>query len=803
MDTLLQDIRFAFRSLRRTPGFALTIVVMMALGIGVNSMIYSVLRAILFAELPFPDAHRIVAIDAYDTREPGHGSSMSLPDSRDIGERSKTLTSLAMYTETGAYIADGDSPQRYTATLTSDALLSALHIQPMLGRWFTAAECKTGADIVPVVVGHRLWRELLKGDSAVVGHTLRVNGRVRTIVGVMPAGFRFPEASDVFIPLATNDTSDVRGAHYLDVIARLKPGVTLAQASVELAQIAAVLEKDYVSTNKATTFRPTILHESQVEEIRPMLLLLALAVTFVLLIACANVANLLLARATGRVRELGVRVAMGATRWRVVRQLLTESVLLALVSCVLGVLLGEWGMRFTLASIPVETPYWMDFRLDPGVVAVVVAVSIVSGILFGLAPALHVTAGDLLSPLREGTPGGGDSRARNRMRNTLVVAEVALAVVLLIGSGLMIRSFLRMHEQRNALNTDRVLTASVTLPVALYPNEDQRVQFFREFRQSLSGLPGVKSVGGVLNLHLGTSNWTVSVEREGIDPPKSPDMPIVAYNVITPGYLKSIGLSLIEGRDFEETDGEPGRFAALLNQSAAKKLWPGESAIGKRLKVGGEKEYSTVVGVVSDVRQRVDASSKRIAEVLTPHPQSKRQTLTWAILTDGPPAALAPVVRQLLRARDPNLPIYNLRSMREHVARALWDTRLYAQLMSVFSALALFIAALGIYGVMAYTVGQRTREIGIRMALGAARADVQRLVMGQATRLTLMGVGIGLAAAYGLTRLMAGMLFGVRPDDPPTFAGVTLILAASAVLAAWLPVARAVRVDPVVALRHE
>jgi len=803
MDSLLLDLRFAWRSLRRTPGFALTVVVMMALGIGVNSMIYSVLRAILFTDLPFPEAHRLVSIEAYDTREPGHGSNMSLPDSRDIRDRSKTLTALTMWSETGVYIADGESPQRHTATMTSEALLTALQVKPLLGRWFTADECKTGADRVSVVLGHRLWQELLKGDPAVIGRTLRVNARERTIVGVMPAGFRFPEASDVFVPLATNDTSDVRGAHYLDVMARLAPGATLAQARVELAQIAAVLEKDYVSTNKATTFRPTVLHESQIQEIRPMMLLLALAVTFVLLIACANVANLLLARASGRVRELGVRVAMGATRWQIVRQLLTESVLLALIGCMFGVLLGEWGMRLTLSSIPVETPYWMDFRLDPGVVAIVVAVSIVSGILFGLAPALHVTAGDLLSPLREGTPGGGDTPARSRMRNSLVVAEVALAVVLLIGSGLMIRSFLRMQDQRNALRAENVLTASVLLPVVLYPEEAQRVQFFRELRQSLSALPGVKSVGAVLNLHLGTNNWSVSVERQGIDQPKSPDMPTVGYNVITPGYLKSVGFTLIEGRDFNDTDGEPGRFAALLNQSAAKKLWPGESAMGKRLKVGGEQEYSTVVGIVADIRQSVDAPAKRIAEVLTPHPQSKRQSMTWAIRTEGSPAALAPAVRQLVRARDPNLPIYNLRSMSEHVARALWDTRLYAQLMSVFSALALFIAALGIYGVMAYTVGQRTREIGIRMALGAARADVQRLIMGQATRLTLMGVGIGLAAAYGLTRFMVNQLFGVRPDDPPTFVVVTVILAASAVFAAWLPVARAVRVDPVVALRHE
>ena len=465
----------------------------------------------------------------------------------------------------------------------------------------------------------------------------------------------------------------------LDLIARLGPGATLAQARVELAQIAAVLEKDYVSTNKSTTFRPAILHESQVQEIRPMMLMLALAVTFVLLIACANVANLLLARASGRVRELGVRVAMGATRGRVVRQLLTESVLLALIGCAFGVLLGEWGMRFTLSSIPVDLPYWMDFHLDPGVVGIVVAVSIVSGILFGLAPALHVTAGDLLSPLREGTPGSGDTPGRSRMRNSLVIAEVALAVVLLIGSGLMVRSFMRLQEQRNALRSDNVLTASVLLPAVLYPEPEQRVQFFREFRQSLSELPVVKSAGGVLNLHLGTSNWTVSVEREGIEQPNAPDMPIVAYNVITPGYLETVGLTLVEGRDFNDTDGETGRFAALLNQSAAKKLWPGESAMGKRLKVGGEKEYSTVVGVIADIRQRVNASSQRVAEVhAAPAVEAPGDGRGRSAPRARPPHWLRSCVR-MPRARPEPAHFSIMRTMREHVARSLWETRLYAQ----------------------------------------------------------------------------------------------------------------------------
>jgi putative ABC transport system permease protein len=803
MDTLLQDLRFALRSLRRTPGFALTVVVMMALGIGVNSMIYSCLRAILFADLPFPNPDRIVSVDAYSTKENDGSMSMSLPDSKDIIDRTRTMSSLGVFTESSAYLVAGDSPQRLTATMASDGLLRTLGVQPILGRWFTPQECLTGGNLASVVIGHRVWREQYKSDPNVLGQTLTMNGRVRSIVGVLSEGLRFPEASDIFVPLAMNDTSDSRGSHYLSVIGRLGPGVTLKAAAAELRQIGATLAKEYVPTNRDVTFRPEVLSEDLVSEIRPMLILLALAVTFVLLIACANVANLLLARANSRVRELGVRLALGATRGRIVRQLLTESVLLSVTGGVFGVLLGEWGMRVTLASIPIELAYWMHFQLDAGIVAIVVVVSVVSGIAFGLAPAWQVTSGDLLSPLREGTPGGGDTRARRRMRNSLVVAEVALAVVLLIGSGLMVRSFLRMQEQRSVLRSEGVLTGGVTLPVALYPEETRRVEFFREWRHALAALPGVKSVGGVLNLHLGRNNWSMSVQREGIDAPKSPDQPIVAFNVITPGYLATVGLPLLRGRDFTEADGADGARVAILNQSAAKKLWPKDDAIGKRLRLDEKEDYATVVGITADVRQRINAPANRMAEMMIPHAQWKGQTMTWTIRTEGDPAAIAPSVRALLRTRDPNLPFYNVRSLQEQFARSMWDSRMYAQLMGVFSVLALFIAALGIYGVMAYSVAQRTREIGIRMALGAARADVQRLVIGHATKLTLIGLTLGLVASYGLTRFMAGQLFGVRPDDPPTFATVTILLAASAVLAAWLPTARAVRVDPVVALRHE
>jgi putative ABC transport system permease protein len=447
----------------------------------------------------------------------------------------------------------------------------------------------------------------------------------------------------------------------------------------------------------------------------------------------------------------------------------------------------------------------MKFQLDPMVLVAVVGATVFAGFAFGLAPALHATTGDVLTPLREGSAGSGDSRARHRLRGVLVVTEIALAVLLLIGSGLMIRSFLWQTEQRAALRTHGVLTGSVLLPVALYEEDAAKVAFFREFRSSLRSLPGVTAVGGVANLHLGTNQWRTSIQRDGIDPDDQPNgrALLVAFNTITPGYFDAVGMHLIAGRDFTDADGPDAPRVAILNSVAAQRLWPNQDPIGKRWREdkSDKRGWATVVGVVASVRQHV--RSDELGEVLVPQAQYGNQALTWAIRTSGPPAALAAPIRRLLHERDPNLVFAEVRTLDEHLRRSVWEPRVYAQLFGVFSFVALVIAALGIYGVMAYSVAQRTREIGIRMALGAARADVQRLVVGQALRLTLLGSGLGLAAAFALTRFMQSQLHGIRADDPPTFVGVTLILALSSAAAAWLPTARAVRVDPVVALRHE
>ena len=806
MDSILQDLRYAIRSLRRTPGFTFTVVAVMALGIGVNAMIYTVVRGILFADLPFPEPERIVLVQSLNPAQGNGPDNMSLPDVRDVAEHIRSLTSVTVVLDWSPTVNFGGDTERFEGALASSGLPGALGVAPALGRWFTPAECSGQAGLGTVVISDKIWRERFAAGPGVLGRPLVINGRTRSIVGVMPQGFRFPENSDFFVPFALDDTSgNGRGGRYLNTFAHLAPGVTRQQAQAELDALSASLSKDFPGTNRHLRLLVTPYAEALGREIRPVLLMLLLAVTFVLAIACANVANLQLARATGRIREMGVRMALGATRGRIVRQLLAESLLLAGVGGALGVLVGQWGMKLTLAAIPEELPFWMHLELDPKVVAAVAGAAIVSGLLFGLAPALQASSGDILAPLREGTPGGGDSPARRRMRNSLVVAEIALAVVLLIGSGLMIRSFLRLQDQRLQLRTDGVVTAQVTLPGAIYKEDADRNAFVRDFRQSLLALPGAHAAGGVLNMHLGRSNWSMSILPEGLVADDQHQLPQVGFNVFTPGYLDVVGIPLVRGRDFRDSDIATSEKVALVSQAAAAKLWPGGDAIGKRWSFGPDdaRGWFTVVGVIGDVQQHIGSSGSGTGEIVVPQEQWSSQMLNWAVRSSSPVAVVAPAMRQALRSKDANLALANVRTLGENIARSTWSQRIYAQLMGVFAALALVIAALGIYGVMAYSVTQRTREIGIRMALGAARNDVQKLILGHAIQLTLLGSGIGLAAAYGVTRFMQSMLFGVRPDDPPTFVGVTLILALSSAVAAWLPTARAVRVDPVVALRHE
>ncbi len=804
MHGVWQDVRYAWRTLVKNPGFTIVVVLAMGLGIGVNASIYTIVRGVLLREPPFPAPDRLVSVET-TSRKTGESEPFgcSYPDYLDFHDRARTLESLGAYTETTTYLTLGSEPERFNATFVTASLLPTLGIRPERGRLFLPEEAELGKQYTTMLLSHRVWKDRLNSDPGVIGRTFNVNGRQRTVIGVMPDHFNFPEIADFWLPMAYAANEDTRGAHYLDTVGRLKPGVTLAQANTEVAGIARQLAKDHPKTNDGIGAVATDLHVKLVRHVRTSMIMLLFAVMFVLLIACANVANLMLARASTRQREISVRVALGASRGRIARQLLTESVLVSLLGGVLGVFIAYWSNDLVLGSIPIELPYWMTFTIDGGVLAFTVAISVTAGLLAGLAPVVQGTRRNLFESLKEGGLQGGIGGGHHRLRNGLVVAEIALAMVLLVGSGLMIRSFLRLQEVHGAFDPQGVLTGSVTLPVAVYPRPADRIRFFEELLPRLRALPGVVDASAAAYVPLMRSMSTTGITREGHEDDGPSRFPLTNFSFVMPDYFKTLRIRVRAGREFTAADGPTAQRVAVVNQSAAKLLWPGEDPLGKRFEFGADDTagWCTVIGVVDDVRAH--ATNPRVAQVFVPHAQSPGQTMNLLLRSSGDPAALAPFVRNILRARDPNLPFYDVRTLPEGIRQAMWEQRLYAWLMGAYSLIALVIAALGIYGVMAYRVAQRTQEIGIRMALGAPQSAVLRMVVGQGLRLTLLGLGLGLAGAFVVTRFMASLLFGVDPNDPPTFTGVALILGASALLASWLPAWRASRVDPMTALRHE
>jgi putative ABC transport system permease protein len=806
IEGLLQDFRVAWRSLARTPGFTLVVIVVMALGIGANTMVFNIANAFLFRPLPWIDAQRNVLVWGRDVRHHRDHMEFSYANYDDLRRRATRFTTLGGYAEWSAYTTLGAEPERFVATLITPGFLSVFEARPRLGREFLPGEEVKARALTLVMVSERIWRERMGSDPRVIGRTLRVNGRVRTIVGVAPALFRFPETSDFFVPYPFDPAEEARDSRSLQVVGRLRPGVSIAVANAEVATIVADLAHRYPVENAGLAARVAPYREMVGQDMMAILALLSSAVAFVLLIACANVANLMLARGAGLRREIALRFALGATRAHIVRQRMAESVLLALAGGTLGLLLALWGRDLIVGSIPLELPFWMRFDTDPNLVLFMLGVSFLTALLAGLAPALQTSQVDVNEALKEGGAHGTAGRARSRLRSTLVVAEIALALVLLAGAGLMIRSFLHMTEEKTAVRSAGVLTAQLTMPIAVYPDADARRAFMDGLMPAVEGLPGVRDASAINILPLSHGSWTRSVTLEG--EPTGPDAPVHVpyYAAARPGYFRTIGLARRAGRDFTLRDGKGAPLVAIVSETAARMFWPGRDPIGQRLKWGPEERdssgFRTVVGVVADVRQTIRRPDVP-AQVYVPHAQEPLQSVTLVLRHDGSPAALTSALRQLVHSRDADMPLYEVRTLDESIRQALWEQRIYAILMTVFALFALLIAGVGIYGVMAYSVAQRTQEIGIRMALGATRDQVIQLVVGQALRLTLIGVGLGLAGAYAVTRLMASLLFGVRAGDPPTFVGVTVLLALSSVLAAWVPAARATRVDPMVALRTE
>ena len=805
MDILLQDLRFAFRSLRRTPGFTAVVVAVLALGIGVNTMIFGMVYGLMFRPWPLPGFERVVGINMQNKVQDVKQSGVSWLDYQDIRDRAESFEAVGGCWDVSGQVTIGQEPERVQAANITAGLLPALGIRPQLGRNFTPDEEIFGQNWGVVLISDRVWKRRFGGTPDVLGKSLKLNGRVRTIVGVLPTGFQWPEIQDFWIPSAVDPAETVaRTDHVVTIAARLKPGVSVKQAQAEVSGIMRQIVATDPVKLKGWTVEVAGFSEFWRRGIKLMMLVMSIAVGFVLLIACANVANLMMARAAARKREISVRLALGASRRRVVRQMLTESLLLAFAGAVIGTILAILGEKVWVGMIPIENPFWMKFQIDLPVLLFTVGISTLSAVVFGLLPALQASDTKLSEALREGSAQAGTGAGRQRARNALVVAEVALSLALLVGAGLMVRSLYAMIDSERLVRSEGVHTSQFMLPIATWPGDSARREFLDRIVPMVKTLPGVQSASIVNLLPLNRNSWTKRVVGETgarRDPERASE---VNFTECYPDYFETLGIPLAKGRDFTLDDGPGSEPVVIVNQSMARIMWPGEDPLGRRVKAVEDDRklgWRTVVGVVADVPQNLEDTDRKVAAMFVPHRQEPDQRLTWVVKTSGDPATFVPVLRQFMREQAPDVPLTDVRSMHEAVQFAVWTQRLFGSLMALFAVVALIIAGVGLYGVMAYSVAQRTQEIGIRMALGADARSVVRLVVGQAMRLMLIGTGIGLAAAFALSRGMASLLFGITPNDPPTYVGVVLLLMLSSVLAAWVPAHRATRVDPMRALR--
>ncbi len=809
MDHLLQDVRYALRLLRRTPGFALAAVLALALGIGANSAVFSVVNGVLLRPLPFPEPSQLVHLSG---NMPGVGLEhlpTSVLEYRDYQERSRTLSSVAAYVELDVTLTGQEVPERLRAIVASASLLPTLGVLPVMGRGFSEEEETPGRDHV-VVLTHRVWRGRFGADPKILGMTLSVDGQPYTVVGVLPAGFEYPQGTDLYMPFAPAPhllEPRARGTRFLDVVARLKHGVTLEAAQRDLARVSAEVMAANTAgygTNGGWASSVVSMEEQTVGGVRSTLWVLLGAVGFVLLIACTNVANLLLARAAARSREISIRAALGAWRGRLMTQFLTESLVLALAGGGLGLLLAMWGTDALLAIIGDGLPRAAEVRLDGRVVLFTAGISVLTGVLFGLVPALQASRADLHGAMREGER-GTTGHASGWVRSVLVVSQVALALVLLVGAGLFLRSFVALQRVDAGFEPQGVLTARLSLPEERYREEPKRAAFMRDFLARVQTVPGVESAGLATMLPLtGRSDWTTEVDGKPLAP-TDPAPPAVEFRVVSADYLKVLRVPLIRGRMLADSDGPDAPHAVVINEAMARILFPGEEALGQRIRPqspGGNGPWATVVGIVKDVREwGLDLPARPTAYYsVTQRPPVGAYLV---VRTRQRPEALLASLQAELRAVDPALPLYDVAPMEAVVDSSVAQRRFSMVLLMLFAGVAVVLASLGIYGVISYTVMQRTRELGIRMALGARQVDVLGLMVGQGLRLTLLGVGIGLLLALGLGRLLSALLYGVQAHDPLTFAGVAVLLAGVALVASWLPARRAAKVDPAITLRAE
>jgi putative ABC transport system permease protein len=802
---MFADLRYALRQLAKSPGFAAVAILTLALGIGANTAIFSVTNAVLFRALPYKDPARIVAINRVSS-DFGLGG-LTAGAFLDFSEQSATFEHFAAYDEDEFTLTGGGDAERIVASEVSSALFPLLGVNPSLGRTFTADEEKIGRDQV-VVVSEAFWKRRTGGDPGFVGKTITLDDKVYTVVGVMPAGFQFPRRFEIWKPLALDPEEERHGKQFrmIRLIGRLKPGVSLANAEAELNTIFAHRpseEPGAPASNARMELRP--LHEQLVKDVRLAIYVLLGAVAFVLLIACANVANLMLARAAARRKEIAIRAALGAGRGRIMAQLLRESVLLSLIGGALGLLLAVWGVDLLVASIPADVAgsfYGMtDVGINRSVLFFTFGISVGTGIVFGLAPALSSAKLDLNDALKATAK---TATARSGLRGAFVVSQLALALVLLIGAGLMTRSFVRLLNVKLGFNPKNVLTMRIELPRLRYQDGDHRRQFFGQLLERAQSIPGVQSAGAISQLPLSGYSMMGRFAIEGQPEPEPGKGKAIPIGMVTPGYFRTMQIPLVDGRLFDDRDAEKMPDVALVNESMAKKFWPGQNPIGKKIgALCNEHEVCrTVVGVVGDIRHE-GLGEEAQPEIYVPHRQLALPNMSLVLRTAGDPLAIVSAMRNEIRLLDKDQPVALVQTLEEHISESVLQPRLLTTLLSVFAGLGLVLAAVGVYAMMSYSVSQRRGEIGVRIALGAMKADILRLIVGQAALLVGLSLAIGLAAALGTTRLLRSLLYDIGIWDPLTFAAIVLLLALVAIFAAWLPARRAAKISPMVALRAE
>ncbi len=807
METLWQDLRYSLRALVRKPAFTLATVITLALGIGANTAIFSVINALLLRSLPYPDAGRLVMVTLNDRGGPIGNTSYA--DYTDWKERSRSFDQLSAIRSWGGTLTGQGEPEMIEGMRVSASYFRTLGISPALGRDFTAAEDRPDTRFV-VILSHSLWQRRFNADPAVIGKPVVLTGNTFTVVGVMPRGFEdflaanFYQRAEVWAPLGYSpaDPWACRGCQHLKAVGRVRSDVSLDQARAEMNAISEALVREHPQSYPMPGITITRLQDDFVGALRPALFVLLGAVGFVLLIACANVANLLLARATERQREMAIRAALGASRGRIMRQLLTESVTLSMLGAGLGLLLSAWGTELLTALSPATMFKLQEVRMDGRVLGFTLAISILTGLLFGLAPALHAARPEVQLALSEGGR-GSSGKGQRRLRGLLVVTEVALALVLLIGAGLLVRSFTRLLDVTPGFESGNLLTMMVPANGPRYEKDEQVRAFYQEAIKRIERLPGVEAAGIVSNLPLGGN-----MDKSGLHIEEKPlanpaDAPSAERYSISPDYLRAMRIPVLRGRGFTDQDGANAPLVALINQTLARQVWPNEDPIGKRIRLGSiENPLRTIVGVVGDVNH-YGLDTPPDLQAYVPHAQWTDSYMLFAVRTANDPTAIADAARREVWSVDKDIPVYQVATMERLVASSVAQRRFTLVLLGVFAGVALLVAAIGIYSVMSYSVTNRTNEIGIRMALGAGAGDVFRLVVGQGMKLAAAGVATGLIAAFALTRLMTGLLFGVSASDPLTFAGVGLLLALVAFVACWIPARRATKVDPMTALRCE